>query len=80
MKNVKIDLRKSRKEKSFKVGDRIRVNDLMQKNYVYELLEPLGKNFDEGFEPELSPAEMLKLGIFEGKYLNDCFTEFPREW
>lgn len=39
------------------------VNDLMQKNYKYELVEPTGKNFDPEFKPELTPKEMLKLGV-----------------
>lgn len=69
-----------RSEKNYQIGDIIVVNDLMQKNYHYVLSAPLGEDFDTEFKPELSPAEMLKLGIFEGKYLNDCEKEFPQEW
>jgi hypothetical protein len=58
----------------------IRVNDKMQKSYEYTLQEPAGKNFDEKFKPALSPKQMLVLGVFEGKYLNDCENEFPKEW
>ena len=58
----------------------ITVNDRMQKGYTYELHEATGKNFDEGFEPELTPKEMLELGVFGGKYLNDCRDEFPASW
>lgn len=76
----KIDLAKAKPLKEFKVGMRIRVNDKMQKNYTYTLTQPVGKNFAEDFQPQLTPAEMLKLGVFEGKYLNDCVKEFPREW
>lgn len=56
------------------------VNDKMQKNYIYELTEPEGKNFASSFEPELTPIQMLELGVFEGKYLNDCCDEFPQSW
>lgn len=56
------------------------VSDLMQKKYSYTLVEPVGKNFDEKFKPELSPKEMLELGVFGGKYLNDCQNEFPKGW
>ena len=56
------------------------VNDLMQKNYQYKLTEPVGRNFDPEFKPELTPAEMLALGVFGGKYLTDCKQEFPRSW
>lgn len=56
------------------------VNDKMQQGYRYILSEPEGKNFAAGFEPELSPAEMLEMGVFEGKYLNDCQNEFPADW
>lgn len=59
---------------------RIVVNDRMQQGYTYQLLEPAGRNFDEGFSPELSPKEMLELGVFGGKYLTDCQDEFPRSW
>lgn len=56
------------------------VNDKMQKNYSYELTEPTGKNFDPEFNPDLTPKEMLSLGVFGGKYMNDCKKEFPRSW
>lgn len=58
----------------------ITVNDKMQKGYVYELTEPIGKNFSYDFNPELTPRQMLELGVFEGHYLNDCQDEFPEEW
>ena len=35
---------------------RVVVNDLMQSNYVYERIARPGRDFDEGFEPELTPA------------------------
>ncbi|MFP4111894.1 MAG: hypothetical protein ACLFUO_02760 [Candidatus Woesearchaeota archaeon] len=59
---------------------KIVVNDLMQKKYVYYLTEPIGNNFDPEFKPELTPKEMLKLGIFGGKYMTDCKKEFPKDW
>ena len=59
---------------------RIVVNDLMQKRYVYERTEPAGKNFDPEFRPELTPKEMLKLGVFGGRYMTDCRKEFPADW
>lgn len=58
----------------------IYVNDKMQQNYSYELVAPIGKQFDETFKPAFTPPEMLALGIFEGHYLNDCQDEFPQEW
>jgi len=56
------------------------VNDLMQRGYAYELTEPAGRNFDPSFEPELTPKEMLALGVFGGRYLTDCRAEFPADW
>ena len=56
------------------------VNDLMQQNYVYYLTEPMGKNFHPEFLPELTPKQMLKMGVFGGKYMTDCKNEFPKDW
>jgi hypothetical protein len=59
---------------------RIEVSDKMQQGFRYQLTEPAGKNFHPGFEPDLTPPQMLKLGVFGGKYLTDCESEFPEEW
>ncbi len=53
------------------------VKDLMQKSYKYLLTDPEGKNFDNEFKPELTPKQMLELGVFGGKYMTDCKMEFP---
>ena len=67
----------SRKNSSGRI---IEVNDLMQRGYVYKLVEPEGRNFSPEFRPQLSPAEMLRLGVFGGKYMTDCRHEFPARW
>jgi hypothetical protein len=64
----------------FVPGLKIKVNDLMQTGYSYELVRPVGDLSDLGMRPHLTPAEMLAAGVFEGKYLNDCIAELPREW
>jgi len=56
------------------------VNDKMQQDYVYNLAETEGQHFHPDFTPELTPKEMLSLGVFGGKYLTDCQGEFPRDW
>jgi hypothetical protein len=56
------------------------VNDKMQRNYRYVLTAPIGRNFDPEFTPELTPREMLRLGVFGGKYLTDTRNEFPKSW
>lgn len=58
---------------------RIEISDTMQRGFYY-LTEPEGRNFDPDFKPDLSPKEMLELGVFGGCYLNDCREEFPDEW
>lgn len=62
------------------MGGEVVVNDRMQQGYCYERTERPGQDFAEGFAPELTPAEMLELGVFCGKYLTDCRDEFPASW
>ena len=63
-----------------KIKKTITVHDKMQKGYVYVLSEPEGKNFHPDFKPELTPQQMLELGVFGGKYMTDCQKEFPAAW
>ncbi|MFL6375194.1 MAG: hypothetical protein ACJ73D_11050 [Pyrinomonadaceae bacterium] len=58
----------------------IEVNDLMQQNYAYLVTAAVGENFHPEFTPELTPKQMLELGVFGGKYMTDCRDEFPAEW
>lgn len=66
--------------RSFHRGDKIIVKNKMENNYSQTLATEPGKDFDPGFKPHFTPGEMLRLGVFEGKQLNDCLTEFPAEW
>jgi hypothetical protein len=59
---------------------RVVVNDRMQRGHTYVLTEPPGENFHADFRPQLTPSEMLKIGVFGGKYMTDCRQEFPAEW
>ena len=58
----------------------VTVNDKMQRNYRYDLVQPAGRNFHPDFRPDLSPKQMLRLGVFGGVYLRDCVKEFPGSW
>jgi hypothetical protein len=58
----------------------VRVDDVMQQDYSYELSQPIGKHFDSEFKPDLTPKEMLAMGVFGGKYMTDCAAEFPADW
>jgi len=59
---------------------RVVVSDRMQQGYVYYRTEPPGRNFAAEFTPDLTPKQMLELGVFGGKYLTDCRSEFPAGW
>ena len=52
----------------------------MQRNYRYVLTAAMGRNFDADFRPDLTPKQMLALGVFGGKYMTDCTEEFPPDW
>jgi hypothetical protein len=58
----------------------ILVHDLMQEHYIYKRTEPVGENFDPEFDPELTPIQMLEMGVFGGKYMTDCTEEYPDSW
>jgi hypothetical protein len=70
----------SRRLAWFVPGRRVAVADRMQRGYSYVLAAPAGRAFAPGFRPGVTPARMLRMGVFEGRYLNDCVGELPREW
>lgn len=57
----------------------IEVSDSRQA-YTYQLTEPEGENFDPEFQPELTPQQMLELGVFGGHYFEGEQDEFPKAW
>lgn len=58
----------------------ITITDKFQKNFKYQLTEPVGKNFDPEFKPDFTPKQMLAMGVFGGVYMRDCTKEFPKDW
>lgn len=58
----------------------IQVRDKMQSHYSYYITKPVGKSFHPDFKPELTPKQILELGVFGGKYMTDCRAEFPASW
>lgn len=52
----------------------------MQRGYVYTLSAPIGRAFHPEFKPQLTPKQMLRLGVFGGRYMTDCGDEFPADW
>lgn len=72
-------------------GRKVTCRDRMQ-HYCYTLTYKAGTNIKNGgldnngklikylFEPYYTPQQMLTMGVFEGKYLNDCEHELPKEW
>ncbi len=64
----------------YRVGDVVTVNDRMQRDYRYEIVAQAGADFMAGFTPHYAPSKMLAMGVFEGKYCNDCRSELPDDW
>jgi hypothetical protein len=58
----------------------VEVVDRMQRGYAYRPTQPAGRNFHPDFRPELTPRQMLELGVFGGRYMTDCAAEFPADW
>ena len=62
------------------MNKKIRATDKMQRGYRYTLTKPMGKQFAPDFKPELSPKEMLALGVFGGMYFDGYINEYPKTW
>jgi hypothetical protein len=54
-------------------------SNLFQKKYKYELIQPIGRNFDKKFKPDLTPKEMLKMGVFGGAYFIGVKGLIPKD-
>ena len=57
----------------------IHVHDSLQ-DYSYTLSEPIGQHFDPLFTPDLTPQQMLELGVFGAHYFEGQQDEFPKDW
>jgi hypothetical protein len=64
----------------YSIGDMVSVDDRMQSGYRYEISAAPGTSFAPDFQPYYTPKQMLELGVFEGKYCNDCRGELPADW
>jgi hypothetical protein len=64
----------------FKAGMKLESKNKMVKGYMYTLSVDPGTEMAPEFKPYATPGEMLAAGVFEGKYLNDCTSEYPAEW
>lgn len=56
------------------------ITDKFQKDYSYDLVADEGKNFDHEFNPQLTPKQMLELGVFGGEYFADKPSDIPKDW
>lgn len=52
----------------------------LQPGYHYQLTAPVGRSFQADFKPDLTPREMLALGVFDGWYFEGAHQEYPKSW
>lgn len=57
----------------------VTVGDNLQ-DYSYELSIASGSEYTHGFKPELTPKQMLELGVFGGHYFEGYYDEYPASW
>lgn len=62
---------------TFELGGIVFVSNRMQSDYCYKLDAPMGVFPKQIFSPSFTPNEMLRAGVFEGKYMTDCKSEYP---
>jgi hypothetical protein len=63
------------------MNEKVTVNNSMQKGYVYVRTRRPGDMADfPEFRPRYTPLQMLKMGVFEGRYLDPKSDEFPESW
>lgn len=56
------------------------VDEDYQQGYCYSRETPMGADFATDFTPDLTPKEMLQLGVFGGDYFTRVPDEFPADW
>lgn len=57
----------------------VTMSDSLQAHYSYPLVAPMGR-LDASFAPDLTPQQMLELGVFGGHYFEGEYAEYPAEW
>ena len=88
-----VEYLKNTKKKPVTKGSIIRVNDRMQTGYSYKIEKTPAKRASDlwtkvhpkngkefKFRPKYLPKDMLILGVFGGKMINDCIDEYPNDW